>query len=519
MDSYAKLMTYRNLKYGRFCATGWSYNFVTVENEYGDIERVHAISHKSIFAIDHLHWKLQQHAEENAREEEGVRVQESCDSSRLAIVKEVVKDISVQISRGITLLIHEAYNCGDGRKGRKCQHSLQFSRATKEVEDEEESACVLSTMPYAEMKVRYHVDVSEKFLSNGSNPVLMVESKGHGVHVFVNEELIASAFGNGTDITYKLETHIPLKAGKNVIALLSMTVGLQNAGPFYEWVGAGLTNVKISGLNNGTIDLSSYAWKYKIGLEGEHLRVFSVDGNNNVKWTYPSEPPKNQALTWYKVVVDAPNGTAPVGLDMQHMGKGLAWLNGKAIGRYWPRTSSINDKCSESCNYRGKFFPDKCRTGCGSPTQRWYHVPLSWFRPSGNVLVIFEEKGGDPTKIAFSRRRITQICSFVSEDYPSIDLDDWDNAIRSSGENSGALHLACPDNTSISSISFASFGNPSGTCRSYHLGTCHLPSSVSIVEKACLNKRECSISLSSEEFFNDSCPGITKSFAVEAVCG
>ena len=77
------------------------------------------------------------------------------------------------------------------------------------------------------------------------------------------------------------------------------------------------------------------------------------------------------SLNALQVVVDRPEGNEPVGLDMQFMGKGQAWLNGKAIGRYWPRTSSIHDECAPSCNYRGKFFPDKCRTGCGEPTQRW----------------------------------------------------------------------------------------------------------------------------------------------------
>lgn len=55
---------------------------------------------------------------------------------------------------------------------------------------------------------------------------------------------------------------------------------------------------------------------------------------------------------------------------MNHMGKGQAWLNGKAIGRYWPRKGPRHG-CPASCNYRGKFFPDKCNNGCGEPTQRW----------------------------------------------------------------------------------------------------------------------------------------------------
>ncbi|KAK8928290.1 Beta-galactosidase 3 [Platanthera zijinensis] len=370
---------------------------------------------------------------------------------------------------------------------------------------------------YLWYSTRFDVDGSKTLLNSGSKPVLMVESKGHAVHVFVNEELIASASGNGTDITYKLETHLPLKAGKNDISFLSMTVGLQNAGPFYEWVGAGLTSVKIAGFDNGTIDLSSSMWKYKIGLEGEHLGIFG-DGINNVKWISPSFPPKDQPLTWYKVVVDAPKGTDPVGLDMTSMGKGQAWLNGKAIGRYWPRKSSINDKCSSSCNYKGKFFPDKCRTGCGEPTQRWYHVPLSWFKPSGNILVIFEEKGGDPTKITFSRRRVTKICSFVSDDYPFVDLENWPNAIKSADVGRATPHLVCPENTSISSIGFASYGNPSGACGSYQQGTCHHPSSTLIIEKVCLNKRECALPQFEGLFSEDFCAGITKSLAVEASC-
>ncbi|CAI8613993.1 unnamed protein product [Vicia faba] len=77
--------------------------------------------------------------------------------------------------------------------------------------------------------------------------------------------------------------------------------------------GAGVTTVKINGLNNKTIDLSSNAWTYKIGVQGEHQRLHLVDGLNNTKWTSTSEAPKGQALTWYKATVDAPPGDEPVG--------------------------------------------------------------------------------------------------------------------------------------------------------------------------------------------------------------
>lgn len=252
------------------------------------------------------------------------------------------------------------------------------------------------------------VNENEEFLKNDSRPVLLIESKGHALHAFVNQELQGSASGNGTHPPFKYKNPISLKVGKNEIALLSMTVGLQNAGPFYEWVGAGLTSVKIMGFNSGTLDLSTYSWTYKIGLQGEHLGIYNPEYMNNVNWVSTTEPPKNQPLTWYKAVVNQPPGDEPIGLDMLKMGKGLAWINGEEIGRFWPRKSrksSPHDECVQECDYRGKFNPDKCITGCGEPSQQWYHIPRSWFKPSENILVIFEEKGGDPTKITFSRRK------------------------------------------------------------------------------------------------------------------
>ncbi|VAH66629.1 unnamed protein product [Triticum turgidum subsp. durum] len=361
-------------------------------------------------------------------------------------------------------------------------------------------------------------DVDKSYPASGNHPILNIGSKGHAVHAFLNNMLIGSAYGNGSESSFSVHMPINLKAGKNEIALLSMTVGLKSAGPYYEWVGAGLTSVNISGMKNGTIDLSSNNWAYKIGLEGEHYGLFKPDQGNNQRWRPQSEPPKHQPLTWYKVNVDVPQGDDPVGLDMQSMGKGLVWLNGNAIGRYWPRTSPTDDRCTPSCDYRGKFSPDKCRAGCGKPTQRWYHVPRSWFHPSGNTLVVFEEQGGDPTKITFSRRVATSVCSFVSENYPSIDLESWDKSISDGNPVAAKVELSCPKGKNISSVKFASFGDPSGTCRSYQQGSCHHPDSLSVVEKACLNINSCTVSLSDEGFGEDPCPGVTKTLAIEADC-
>ncbi|PIA47487.1 hypothetical protein AQUCO_01400261v1 [Aquilegia coerulea] len=157
------------------------------------------------------------------------------------------------------------------------------------------------TTDYLWYTTSFYVNENEEILSNRNQATLVISSKGHALHAFVNQKLQGSASGNGLNSTFDFESPILLKAGKNEISLLSMTVGLQNAGPFYEWVGAGLTSVKVKGLKNGTVDLSSNAWTYKIGLEGEHLKIYQANGLNSVKWQSTSEPPKNQPLTWYKL--------------------------------------------------------------------------------------------------------------------------------------------------------------------------------------------------------------------------
>ncbi|KAI4331405.1 hypothetical protein MLD38_029595 [Melastoma candidum] len=47
------------------------------------------------------------------------------------------------------------------------------------------------------------------------------------------------------------------------------------------------------------------------------------------------------------------------------------------------------------------LWPPKCQLGCGQPTQRWHRLPRSWLKPSDNLWVIFEDLGGNPSKMSF----------------------------------------------------------------------------------------------------------------------
>lgn len=203
------------------------------------------------------------------------------------------------------------------------------------------------------------------------------------------------------------------------------------------------------------------------------------------------------------------------------MGKGQAWVNGHHIGRYWTLVSPIHG-CERNCDYRGPYNSDKCTTNCGQPTQIWYHVPRSWLQASNNLLVIFEETGGNPFEISIKSRSTVSICAQVSEShYPPLQW--WSHPDVASGKISigdltPELHLQCDDGHQISSIEFASYGTPAGSCQSFSTGNCHAPNSLSMVSQACQGKNSCSIGVSNAVFGVDPCRGIVKTLAVEARC-
>ncbi|CAL5200286.1 unnamed protein product [Lathyrus oleraceus] len=351
----------------------------------------------------------------------------------------------------------------------------------------------------------------------GSQTVLNIESLGHALHAFVNGKLAGSRAGNSSKAKLNADIPITLVSGKNKIDLLSLTVGLKNYGAFFDTRGAGITGpVILKGLKNGnnTLDLSSQKWTYQIGLKGEELGLSS--GSSEL-WNSQSAVPKDQPLTWYKTNFDAPSGSNPVAIDFTGMGKGEAWVNGQSIGRYWPTYVSSNAGCTDSCNYRGPYTSSKCRTNCGKPSQTLYHVPRSWLKPNGNILVLFEEKGGDPTQISFATKQLQSLCAHVSQSHPP-QIDLWNSDKESERKIGPALLLECPDhNHVISSIKFASYGTPLGTCGSFYHGRCSSNKALSIVEKACIGSRSCSVGVSTDTF-GDPCRGLTKSLAVEATC-
>lgn len=273
---------------------------------------------------------------------------------------------------------------------------------------------------------------------------------------------------------------------------------------------------------------------------------------------------------------NAPAGNEPLALDLNSMSKGQVWINGESIGRHMPGYKATGG-CG-ACNYAGWFNEKKCLSNCGEASQRWYviffplsfilssfwlselktkncntryHVPRSWLYPTGNLLVVFEEWGGDPHGISLVKREIGSVCADIFEWQPQ--LVNWQ--LQASGKVNKPLrpkaHLRCAPGQKISSIKFASFGTPEGSCGSFREGSCHAHHSYDAFEKVlffsfvfsktrpkgricvfsklvhnwallfvqyCIGQESCSVTVAPELFGGDPCPSVMKKLSVEAIC-
>jgi len=181
----------------------------------------------------------------------------------------------------------------------------------------------------------------------------------------------------------------------------------------------------------------------------------------------------------YKTTFAAPTGEEAVVVDLLGLNKGAAWVNGNSLGRYWPSyTAAEMDGC-HVCDYRGEFKAEgggiRCLTGCGEPSQRFYHVPRAFLRPGEpNTLVLFEEAGGDPTRAAFHTVAVGAVCVAGAE----------------VGDD---VTLACGGHERVvASVDVASFGVTRGSCGGYE-GGCESKAALKAFTAACVGRESCTV--------------------------
>ncbi|KAJ1283988.1 hypothetical protein BS78_03G170000 [Paspalum vaginatum] len=131
------------------------------------------------------------------------------------------------------------------------------------------------------------------------------------------------------------------------------------------------------------------------------------------------------------------------------------------------------------CDYSGKFKAEgdgiRCLTGCGEPSQRFYHVPRSFLRAGEpNTLVLFEEAGGDPTRAAFRTVGVGPVCVAAAEFGDDVTLScGWHGRV-------------------VASVDVASFSVTRGSCGAYE-GGCESKAALQAFTDACVGKELCTV--------------------------
>merc|ERR1712159_508098 len=105
-------------------------------------------------------------------------------------------------------------------------------------------------------------------------------------------------------------------------------------------------------------------WDHAWVLEGEEKEIFEPSSTGAVSWQNYSRQHATTPLLWHKAVFDLPKGASvndlstSFALDLSTMWKGIAYVNGFNLGRYW-------------------MLPGVCKGSCAPPIKNG-HCYMHW---------------------------------------------------------------------------------------------------------------------------------------------
>ena len=217
-----------------------------------------------------------------------------------------------------------------------------------------------------------------------------------------------SAQGGSESIVYPT---VDAAAGK--LHILSAAMGASNGGQIRDVQKGVHGKVTVGGK-----DVTQQAWTHSWFMLGEAKQIFTPGGVDRVSWSPLTPKAEQTALTWYRAAFDLPkqqqqqqqqqyNSSSSsssssdgddVGdpqppqiayaLDLKTMWKGQAYVNGFHLGRYYLLPGQCSGTCAPPIKNGHCYMHWK---DCGKPTQYMYHVPTSVLKPTGNLVVLFEE--------------------------------------------------------------------------------------------------------------------------------
>jgi hypothetical protein len=237
---------------------------------------------------------------------------------------------------------------------------------------------------------------STSFTANGPG-TLTLNGVADVAHIFVDGKLMATTKMpiledrgslEGSNVTgFSQAFELALEAGTHLLDVLCCAVGLIKG----DWQ---IGNANMADEKKGLWGNASWngspiknKWAMRVGLLYERAasRLPHPLTSNEI----------GKPLRWYRTTFARPVGQA-FAVDMGSMNKGMAWVNGHCLGRYWLAAGTgANAEFISGSPIRD--------VDAGQSTQRYYHLPADWLSEH-NELIVFEELGGDPTKIVVCER-------------------------------------------------------------------------------------------------------------------
>jgi len=137
-------------------------------------------------------------------------------------------------------------------------------------------------------------------------------------------------------------------------------------------------------------------WTIRPGLLGEQLGVGTAVALPPGGWMSSCERAVvTEGLRWWRTEFERPAEQGPYALDLTGLGKGLVWLNGQPLTRYWLLAAETAKTPEIFLNW---IVEDRTP----GPTQRYYRIP-AWMLQDHNELVLIEELDNTPEQVCVVR--------------------------------------------------------------------------------------------------------------------
>ncbi len=201
--------------------------------------------------------------------------------------------------------------------------------------------------------------------------------------------------GDITGDAYQQQHELYLEAGERRLDILCVAMGLIKG----DWQ---IGNRNMAGERKGLwgpvlLDGKKLVgWEMRPGLVGEVPETLGVERGASEMW----QAGNDASPRWYRTHFARPDGLvageSALMLDVGALHKGMIWLNGRCLARFWQNTEF---------GPNAPFINDSplLDVDADRPAQTVYHLPVDWLR-ADNELMLFAEAGGAVDFVHLLRR-------------------------------------------------------------------------------------------------------------------